>query len=767
MTTLPISSDKKQQDIFDLERLADNELKNFSKLMTFDTASIQIIKDNQRYQIGALGFLKDNNPRLLRGIDHDNLIKPIVERKKITILSDTDDENNWSKEVTPEVDSWICAPLVVDDEIIGLLTIDNYDPTSYTYEECEKLVENFACDIAGRIKQWLSLYESKRRTEQLESLIAIGNQLTSDIKLNEDELFSLVEECAREALNIHNVTIMLINDADKIYAVKASRNGEIIDVYAEGWEPRNKNEGRGKVKYIINECKTLVLYAQYILDKKDEDYDEKVLFSEDDSKKRYKFSSIPNKEVDNEVPDCWIGVPIKRKNKVLGVISAFSWGHEYQLAAEHDSKVLEVLADKTAIALDNIRTYKKTEKLENVISFIKKITSKINLSESEILELIHEQASEFMDTDNMYIALYNESDDEVRFGLVFEKGKKVKRNPRSRKMGEEEGKTEYIIRTGKFLFHPTRKESEEWYIKNKKKPPWDNKKGALPPSPSWIGVPMLLGNKVLGVIASYHPEKEWLYSKGDVKPLQSIAESAAIALQNSDNYNKSEQWAFLGQVSASLAHRIANKGGLIRFYAKKLKKYLSEKEENNSLLEQIEIIDRSCKYLLELSDSIFVPIKAIQERLVDIDVSHYIDNAIKHACIPDDINIVAEYRNKKIPVAVGNNYLTEAFLEIIVNAIESMEENSSKEKKITIDVFTDNNMIKIIFSDTGKGIQQEEKNELFEFFSKKDDKKNQQGHKGFGLWWIKNFLEKYINGQVDIEPRLNGTDFIVFLPIKK
>ncbi|MCI5127024.1 MAG: ATP-binding protein [Candidatus Electrothrix sp. AS4_5] len=76
-------------------------------------------------------------------------------------------------------------------------------------------------------------------------------------------------------------------------------------------------------------------------------------------------------------------------------------------------------------------------------------------------------------------------------------------------------------------------------------------------------------------------------------------------------------------------------------------------------------------------------------------------------------------------------------------------------------------MIKIIFSDTGKGIKQEEKNELFEFFSKKDDKKNQQGHKGFGLWWIKNFLEKYINGKVDIEPRLNGTDFIVFLPIKK
>ncbi|MCI5159510.1 MAG: GAF domain-containing protein, partial [Candidatus Electrothrix sp. AUS1_2] len=279
MKTSPIS-DEKQQDIFELEQLADNELESFSKLMMFDTASIQILRDKQRYLIGAWGFPKDNNPRLLRGIDHDNLIKPIVERKKITILSNIAGEDDWSTEVTPEVHSWICAPLVVDNEVIGLLTIDSHNhANSYSYEKHEKQVEDFARNVAGRIKQWLSLHESKRRAEQLESLIAIGNELTSKIELNEDELFSLVERYAREALNIQNVTIWIVNDAKKVCPVKASRDGKIITlytvqekntkIYAKGWEPRSTNEGRGKVKDVIDNNKSLVLYAQYIFDKKE------------------------------------------------------------------------------------------------------------------------------------------------------------------------------------------------------------------------------------------------------------------------------------------------------------------------------------------------------------------------------------------------------------------------------------------------------------------------------------------------------------------
>ena len=43
---------------------------------------------------------------------------------------------------------------------------------------------------------------------------------------------------------------------------------------------------------------------------------------------------------------------------------------------------------------------------------------------------------------------------------------------------------------------------------------------------------MIVGNKVLGVIATYHPEREYVYSHDDLDILQSMAIQAAIAIDN-------------------------------------------------------------------------------------------------------------------------------------------------------------------------------------------------------------------------------------------
>lgn len=772
--------DEKQQYIFELEDLADKQLEYLSKQMPVNNACIQIIKNKQRYLVGAFGFSKDNNPRLLRGIEYDQLIYPIVTKREMRIVSDTDNEPNFDKKEAPFARSWICAPLIVNYEVKGLLIIDHYESNLYTYEKYGETVKNFAYDVADKIYQCFYYVESKRRTKQLETLIQIGNEITSKIELDEEELFSLVEEYAREALNIQNVTISIINDAEKICTVKASRNGEVQTIYTEdkknikkytkGWEPRNKNEGKGKIRYVIENNRALVLYAQYILDENDIDHNKKVLLS--DNGERYKFSSLSNEVPGNEAPDCWIGVPIRLNNKVIGTINAFSCGHEYQFAAEYDSQVLESLADKTAIALDNIIKYKETQKLIHAIKFTHAIILEINLSESKIVNLIHKHASEFMDTENMYIALYDEYNDEIRFGLIFEKGKDVTRErpPRKRKTGKGEGKTEYIIRTGESLFHPTRKESEEWYTKNNKTPPWDKNEGALPPSPSWIGVPLLLqdeeSKKILGAIVSYHPTEEGFYSKSDIKILQSIATSAAIALQNADKYNKSEQWAFLGQSSATLAHRISNKGGMIKSSIADIKEYFSLAGFNSEfVMAEINKIEKSNRYLLKLSDLIFISIESIQERLTYVDVVNHIDNAIENSDITNNVKINRKYKNKKIPKVIGSNYLTEAFLEIINNATDAICFNQDNEMEITIDIYINNGMVNIVFIDTGRGISDEEKNSMFEIFNRKNDKRIQGGHKGYGLWWVKIFIEEHINGKIDVISLPVGTKFIISLPI--
>ena len=144
-----------------------------------------------------------------------------------------------------------------------------------------------------------------------------------------------------------------------------------------------------------------------------------------------------------------------------------------------------------------------------------------------------------MDTSNMYIAFYDKVDEVtevVRFGLAYVKGVKVdienEPNWQPRKAGH--GKTEEIVHTKKYIFHSTKKEAEGWYQQ-------PGHRDYLPknylPSSSWLGVPMILGNQVLGVIATYQ-DRENVYSVDDLSTLQNIANQAAIALDNARSYVK-------------------------------------------------------------------------------------------------------------------------------------------------------------------------------------------------------------------------------------
>ncbi|MCX6032278.1 MAG: GAF domain-containing protein [Chloroflexi bacterium] len=152
----------------------------------------------------------------------------------------------------------------------------------------------------------------------------------------------------------------------------------------------------------------------------------------------------------------------------------------------------------------------------------------IRLHEGGILALIHRQASKLMDTDNMYIALYDEATDTVRFPLAFVDGNRIDVTTtegwQPRKAGK--GRTEEIIRSKQPLFSATKAESEAWYGL----PGHEEYVGR--PFASWLGVPMMVGDKVLGVIATYHLTRDYVYNRDDREILQAMANQAAIALDN-------------------------------------------------------------------------------------------------------------------------------------------------------------------------------------------------------------------------------------------
>jgi len=99
---------------------------------------------------------------------------------------------------------------------------------------------------------------------------------------------------------------------------------------------------------------------------------------------------------------------------------------------------------------------------------------------------------------------------------------------------------------------------------------------------------------------------------------------------------------------------------------------------------------------------------------------------------------------------------------LISNSIDSLSQ-IKREKKINIKVFKINREIKIVFSDSGAGIDSKVLDKVFKpFFSLSNN--NDDKHCGIGLVIVKKIIEENFSGRILIDSKLNqGTTFYISL----
>ncbi len=464
-----------------------------------------------------------------------------------------------------------------------------------------------------------------------------------------------------------------------------------------------------------------------------------------------------------ETPASWLGVPITFEGKILGGMFT-----ESQTSGAFDQRavsLLSTIASQTATAIERVRLDERLERQIKSLSVINEVTrglsSDIEDVESEVLQLVYKQASQLMHTENMYIALYDKDSEIVRFPLMFIDG--IAKEVPSRKAGS--GRTEYIINTKKPLFIETRDASIAWYKQIGREEYIDE------PFASWVGVPMINRDRVIGVIASYHKEDDYIYTYDDLEILSLLATEAAIVIDNAQLVKKERQlqeqklWATIGQTAGSLAHRIGNKGGIIRVIITDLFDDLKAiGVEDGPIFDKIKMIERNNQYLLEMSDLLFKPVDASRQDLKRAEINLLVADALHSIDIPSDVDIQVEENIHNLPQVSVNRSFVEVFVEIINNALVAMK--ASIVKKIIINGQVVNNFVEISFQDTGPGISEDDQETLFDLFDRLPDSSENMGkHRGFGLWWVKSFLSS-VGGDLLCKSVMGeGTNFIVQIPL--
>jgi len=237
-------------------------------------------------------------------------------------------------QIRPSVQSEMAAPLIIENQIIGVICVDNRRPDAFCQDDQELLTAVAA--QAAKVIQNARLYEElRKRAEELETLFAVGQTIVSSLEVEE-----VLKRIAREAVRLTRTrlcSLMLLDD-----------DGQELVIRAE----------HGSSKQYIRKPNLKVadsLLGQVVLRRSH-------LFVMDVKREpRYKFSDLAAREGLCSL----LSVPLIYEGNPIGVLNVYT-GKPHVFAQE-EVNILTALASLSAIALEKARLYERVMQAEDYV----------------------------------------------------------------------------------------------------------------------------------------------------------------------------------------------------------------------------------------------------------------------------------------------------------------------------------------------------------------------------------------------------------------
>jgi len=220
--------------------------------------------------------------------------------------------------------------------------------------------------------------------------------------------------------------------------------------------------------------------------------------------------------------DSLISVPVLRRGKLIGVVSAINKLNQKQFD-QADLDVFLSLADQIAIALDNSYLYKKAKKesleRETLLEVEKSLSSSLDLD--EVLKLILDSLLKVVKYDATAIFLIDKKKQEIEY--IKARGFDPALEPDLQlKIGQ--GLAGWAAQTQKSLIVPNVKEDPR-YIE------------ARVETQSGMVVPIMTNQRIIGVFSIESNELD-AYDEDDLELLDAFASLAAISIERARQHNE-------------------------------------------------------------------------------------------------------------------------------------------------------------------------------------------------------------------------------------
>ncbi|MBP8000304.1 MAG: GAF domain-containing protein [Chloroflexi bacterium] len=408
--------------------------------------------------------------------------------------------------------SVLAVPLIINQRVVGFAELwesrERRDFTASDVQLCRTLIQQVELALEN-----VSLLESQQQQLHLsQTLQEMGALLTTDFTLEQvyEHIFRLLER----VIEYDGASIQLLDE-----------NGGLVPVAAAGMLTTEE------ILRLAPKVPAEVIQQRW---------------------GTHSAAAIPDTHNDPSwvrLPETssirsWVGAALNLKDRFIGLLDLVSLRqNSYDQAA---ADLLLVFANQAAIAIENVRLFAATRRQAQELSGLYEtalVTGGI-MDIHTLLARVFQQIYRLLKPDGFFVALYDEVPDELLFYEYREAGLLLKEIEESRRFPVE-GLTGWIVRHRQPLFV-----RDLWYEHLPTEPIVNGQH-----SRSWLGVPLLVRERILGVISiqSFYPNA---FTEADQRFMESLANQVAVAIENVRLFEaearRRQEAELLGRMTAAL-----------------------------------------------------------------------------------------------------------------------------------------------------------------------------------------------------------------------
>jgi signal transduction histidine kinase/DNA-binding response OmpR family regulator len=505
----------------------------------------------------------------------------------------------------------------------------------------------------------------------------------------------------------------------------------------------------------------------------------------------YEPKAVPG----TKLPKSGVLVPLLVGEKVRGYISLQNLDRENAFS-DSNVDLLSTLCNSMSVALENARLFDETNRLltvseqkaaemTTVNNVSKALASQLDLD--TLIEVVGDQMRDLFKASIVYLALVDDQKEMINF--PYQHGDVIK----PIRFGE--GLTSRIIKTGEAML--INKDINDSYVKL-----GIERKGKE--AASYLGVPIPAGGENIGVLSVQSTEQENRFDENDRRLLSTIATHVGVAMYNARLFEQTlkaqaqaeeskkiaeearqaaeaaneAKSAFLSTVSHELRTPLTSVIG----FAKIIRKRLTEKifplvpTENGKALKTMEQVagnldvvvsegERLTSLINDVLDLAKIEAGKMEWHIEQTNMGSVVEQAIAATSSMFDAKKLKLIKNipEDLPQISGDrDKLVQVVINLLSNACKFTDMGS-----VTCSVVQEQDEVVVQIQDTGMGIAEEDKENVFEKFKQVGDTLTDKPKgTGLGLPICKEIVE-YHGGRIWLDSTLGkGSVFSFSLPFK-